>query len=426
MLHRLDRLNKTFRENIAALKSISNGTADVPTPPWFMAQLIKRLVRSYHTRTTDALSVSEIEKLCYHISEIEHDVATFFIEEYVSPDWNFSYQKPLERYLLNNWGTNHCHTVQKALSENEALNTYFNAKGPENLANYIRQHDLPLKTSALELLNTDIFTLNYFGIVIREHYRTTQKIDGDEIYDALSSHNNIDIARRVIANLVSRYKNTDNYDAKDNLVRAALRLLGNTEDDRWNAPPTFSNEDAELLCNAKETIKTWIAQGEYRRIWAQVSQVDQTDGERIAFWKRKARHLRSLNGNDCLFKLICPSGLFINVPDTLNGIKIRVDATIPGASQNNAAIIMRFGKYTVVEFLNVRGGPAYFLNTATSHNLNAVWGRGGDIRNWLGNLKAPIINYGDPIPNNDAICVWHRGPYIDTFNRIFNVWGLTS
>lgn len=399
--------------SIGLLNEISKGKF-VATPNWYKDELKSRLREAYKTKRRENFSEGDIKTLCSILIELEGNLRLYFMREYLDGCWREEYAVYLNRFVLMKWGTDEINDVRIFLNAKNALKSYLDECGDLRLALYIHKQKKCKIEKVHEYVNLGVpFTEYYFGEVLKYYYKNREMSMKQMLalptQRLMEKHHNEDVTRVIVATIVTRYhlsRGRDRAD-KEKIVSLSEWLLGEARVDnvKWMPTKALNKEDRRKLNEARILIARWKSQREVINIWDQLRhRTNEVDKYRAQFWIEKSE---DLSGEEPLYRLV-------SLTNSTNSLM-------------DKALIMRFGRYTVVEYLNVAGGCAYFY-LGWNHTLLWVQREGSrDIQEYTGRrARLPLLRQ-EVVDNKmleatgmEEVRIEHRGDWHTRFNYFWD------
>jgi hypothetical protein len=437
------KLSSLIDEQIAKLKKIGTNETGYTISADRLKRLKKRLQNASEGATVSFTEQDKVD-LCWHIDELDN-LSDFFLEHYLT-DWSDRFGTPLNNAIAKNWDKNDfCTTICSILNEHNALHTFFHSEGHTKLAEHlITQEETALQAVSYTPCST--FTYPFYGAVIREFYqqKNCDWYSLDDLEKTLSEHNNQYITKTVLpqfiirinaeyrrGNIIPDNKKTriTQNNKKTRITQIAIKQIGSLDDEQKWLTPTLTEDGQRNIIEARRILKCWQAQCAATAVWETIHAQDE---KRSAYWAKQAKEIHHSDINQPLFRIICSDKCYRNIFNSADEQGIWKKYHTCGHLENdNAAIMMRFNHYTVVEFLNIGGGCAYFLKAnhrwtsdGNHYTTEKLWKTVDHIDQIVRDSKLSILttecNNKNAIEiSPDSMKIEHRADWDDRIDNFF-------
>ena len=228
---------------------------------------------------------------------------------------------------------------------------------------------------------------------------------------ALIKHNDSRFDKILLPKVIIKAKAQQRLDdeAKSELIRVSTELIGNpNEVEHWQDDTLNERQKSQLL-EARHILRTWLVIRIIENVFNKAADIAYPD--RAHFWKRYVDYLLEINDERRPFLRVLSTS---SLKGVLNEDERQRFFRQLYLGRQNTAILMKFGKYTIIELLE--GGCAYITtdNHVWTKSVYDIEGLKSPLAVQL--LKNDILYSGiNNIPDNCKIA--HRGDWQMYFRR---------
>lgn len=414
---------------------------DMPVKPKNLETILAKFARIFNGEDLK-LSVSEKQTISYHIVELKREEQTFFLTTYLNKEWSPLIVKGLIHSLLLGWYKEYAQLIRDVLMmhksefsniEKSALGYMDSETAPKKLANYLQNHQIKLESATdFVLLNhhSFVYPYRYFEEVMLSYF-SHQSIDEEYIKYAelaTTTYKSHRFNRIIFPEIIIRtdlQKGTKEQ-IKQTLIDTCFHTIGdpniitNWQDD------TLTEQQRNNLLQARNILRKWILSKVIESVFTKIG--GGIYSNRAAFWKKYVPTMLEMNEKrNTFFRILSTESLVGVLPQYVRNTYYK--RLKYGSS--NTALLMRFGKFTIVEFLD--GGCMYVYhydprsNSKNTFGYVHIW---SNLIDKIDDLKMPNIVeiyqsdvWGrQPLPNTLKIA--HRGEWKDTFTHLLRIKGI--
>lgn len=414
---------------------------DMPVKPKNLETILAKFTRIFNGDDIK-LSVSEKQTISYHIVKLKREEQTFFLTTYLNKEWSPLIIKGLIHSLLLGWYNEYAQLLRDVLLmhksefsniEKSALGYMDSEFAPKKLANYLRNHQIKLESATdFVLLNHHLFVYpyRYFEEVMLSYF-SHQSIDEEYIKYielATTTYNSHRFNRIIFPEIIIR---TDlqkgiKEQIKQTLIDTCFRMVGdpniitNWQDD------TLTEQQRNNLLQARNILRKWILSKAIESVFTKIGGGIYSD--RAEFWTKYVPMLEMDEKRNTFFRILSTGSLVGVLSQYVRNTYYK--RLRHGSS--NTALLMRFERFTVVEFLD--GGCMYLYHydpaqsdAIDSYRYAHIWSNQIDR---IEELKMPNITElskndvfsRHPLPNTLKIA--HRGAWENTFTHLLRIKGI--
>ena len=247
--------------------------------------------------------------------------------------------------------------------------------GPNLLAEQLRHNKMPVeKAPTYLLLQLSMFTYPYFEDVMKEYFGVYSKFTIDNDFGlevALSAYNKTRFNKILLPEIILRIsKEFVGENTKAYFIKVCKLLIGDPNDYSLWQDHTLSNVEKGALMKARHIIRCWMFEKAIERVFDGAK--GDYHAERSKFWKQYAKRLLEYNKDaqiNTFFRVYTSESekfQYLKFLGWNNFYRLY--------RQSETVVIMRFGVYTIVEFLS--GGCMYVYKEVPYEptcSYNLVW-----------------------------------------------------
>lgn len=438
----IKQLNKTVEDNIKLLRVFQDEIT--PAPICKIEILLEKLKKNMSGEKV-VFSLSEQSSLAYYFCEFEDVYRDYYLNEYLPKHWNKSLVKGLMHSILHYYDIKFVvDSIRNVLNKNldglsllqkDAYQYFATDEGHMKLGEELRRRKVSVVNApSYVLMQNTMFVYPYFQYVIKAFFGNRSVVNQDlkeELKAALSAYNNSKFNRILLPIIVvAASKNrVITKETKDNCISLCNEFIAPyNEYPRW-MDDTLSDSEKSSLRDAHHVIKRWILERAIIYVFNGGADNDYLSA-RSRFWKDYTGTLLQMNeGQD-----ICK---FFKVYSTNRDIRTNLNIKGIGAhsflyqTTDETVVLMRFGDYSIVEFLS--GGCMYIYKNVSANNTckyKAIWKDRIDYADSLKSFQCTELVHDDVkslnihhLPNEFKIA--HRGDWQTVYTRLLRLIGIT-
>ena len=377
--------------------------------------------------------------LSFHFYEMKEDNVNFYLNKYLTNNWNKVCIKGLLHSITQYYHNNHLieqlrkivysHIDDLTPVELLAFEYLHDKNGTKNLAEYLRNNKFPvIKAPTYVLLQSSMFSYCFFEDVMLEYFSKYDKFTTEldfGLETALITYNKRHFNKIIIPKILIRIsKQPVSEYCKTYFIKLGKTMIGDPNNKSLWQDNTLKETESNALIKAHHIIRSWILGNAISRV-LKGSSNDYYE-LRSRFWERYASTLLKFNQDalvDTFFRVYTSDQNKINYLRNLgwnNFYQLR--------TQSETIVLMRFGEYTIAEFLS--GGCMYvYKNRPTPRcPYNLVWSKDREYEAEQFKRTDTELLHMDTrgnIPNED-FKIAHRGEWTRIFKHLLTLLGITT
>lgn len=432
----IDKIKPTIENNVKRLDLIQ-GAIVVPIV-CDLQQLYDKFEQIF--KGSDIL-LTDYEKrnLSFHFYEMEEDLVKYYLDTYLISNWNKLCIKGLMHAIVLYYNDKKIVGKLRNLLSNQlddftpvellAYEYLIDNKGPSLLAEQLRRNKILVeKAPTYLLLQKSMFSYPYFEEVMKEFFRVYSKFTIDDDFGlkvALQAYNKVRFNKILLPKIIIRIsKDFVGDNTKAYFIKLCKHLIGEPNDHSLWQDHTLDNSEKSALTQARHIIRCWMFEKAIERVFEGAK--GDYHAERSKFWKRYAKRLLEHNKDAPITSFF---RVYTSELEKLQYLKfLGWNNFYRLYQQAETVVIMRFGIYTIVEFLS--GGCMYVYKHSPSNSAcayNFVWYKTAvyntdDFKYTNTEMLHDDIYHGNYTPDNFKVA--HRGDWTLVYRHLLTKLGI--
>lgn len=350
---------------VKQLQLLSDGLSNVPSVK-NLDDIIRKLAKIKESGV-GKLSAYELQTLTFHLMSIqEEDLRNYFIRDYLTENWKPIALRGLMHSILLYWNMPIVTDVRSIVYhykadmselQKEAFVFMSSSSADADLATHLYKNgDSILNAPQYVLLNDEMYHYPYFEGVIYAYFQKlwiTTKIIA--LADEVLTKHNVNRFNRILLPLIiiAAHKQIGFGEAdRQSLIRISTQHIGDPNDVAKWQDDTLNNDQKSSLLKARQILRTWQIIRVIDNVFTHGAATSYP--ERAEFWRKYAAYLLKLNDDTQPFLQVLST---YNLASVMSFSERRLFHRQLYQGKDNTAVLMRFGEYTIAEFLD--GGCMY-------------------------------------------------------------------
>ena len=350
---------------VKQLQLLSDGLSNVPSVK-NLDDIIRKLAKIKESGV-GKLSAYELQTLTFHLMSIqEGDLRNYFIRDYLTENWKPIALRGLMHSILQYWNLPIATDVRSIVYQykadmsklqKEAFVFMSSSSADADLATYLYNNHLSvLSAPQYVLLNEEMYNYPYFEGVISTYFQK-RKVTAETIAladEVLKQHNVARFDRILLPQIILAAHKQIGIGEPDrqSLIRISTQHIGDPNDVAKWQDDTLNNDQKSSLLKARQILRTWQIIRVIDNVFTHGAATSYP--ERAEFWRKYAAYLLKLNDDTQPFLQVLST---YNLASVMSFSERRLFHRQLYQGKDNTAVLMRFGEYTIAEFLD--GGCMY-------------------------------------------------------------------
>ena len=422
-----DDLKKYVDEKIGELEKISLMDGFIVSRT--RLDELKLLLRNIFSGDNSVkLSTQDLKILLYHSGELDNDIYNFFIQKYLDKNWTNDLWIALFNAIISQWDKPRHIFLQDLGSKklnicSERFKSSFSflqdKKGTFRLSEYLQKRQISLfQTPRMLFYGGKIATSDFFIELASVYFSIATENKIAVLEEAVNEYNNPEkFTKVVLPKFIIDSHNKGNFKISDagrtRLRSLAIKTIGNLNDiELWTLGNAVDSKLNMNLLEARRILLRWAFKKTIERFFLRDDRKS-IDKKRVDFWIKKIDKIVETYDKNPQKSCFCIFSSNSNVIFDAPGLIHRY------WSDDNEAIVIRIGQYSIVEFLKV--GAVYFYHQ--EHSMcNRVWYNNTITRSGiLKDTQVQQATQDDILYHIDilgkTIKIGHRGDWQPNFDR---------